>query len=236
MDSDYNPYTHSWGATALPGIDAWGAPAAPKKPAKRNWADDLHNTVQDITARGDVKSSAIEAEEQRRRQESLATLKGASASLDQPWLTDLDIRRMYTGKSNDINRTFRGNMQGLRTAVGASGVAPDSGAVSALADRYAASRSASLTDATLSLYEKRIDLDVQRRLAKIAAENNVAAKQGEDPSMIGMDWLGASGNLALGEGSVYAGLDAAKTAAKAGKKSGFEQVLSALPVLGGLFG
>lgn len=243
--------TSSYALTALPGIDSWGGNAsarrhaaqmegagatttsASSRPAKRNWADDLHATIEDITTRGTNKATSIEQEEMRRRAESLGTLRGVSSSLDTPWMSDLDSRRAFAAKSDQTNRDYSKNLQGLRTAVGASGVAPDSGMVDALASRYAAQRAGSLTDATLSLYEKRVDLDVQRRLAKIGAETAIAQKQGEDPSMIGMDWLANSGTLALGEAGVNAQIDAAKTAAKAGKKSGFEQVLSALPVIGG---
>jgi hypothetical protein len=91
--------------------------------------------------------------------------------------------------------------------------------------RFAASRMASLTDATRSLYEKRVESDMQDRMDRWMAQQAVAAGQAKDPSVVGLDWM----QYALGAMTDKQGLDQQASAAfhaeKAAKTAGWMDLL-----------
>lgn len=197
-----------------------GVSVAEKPKKKGNYYDDLHEQIQQILTSGRLKASDIERQENERYGRSNEILAKGRASLDKPWLTDQDIARQFSGASDVAARTYSSGLHDVRAELGATGVGPNSGYAQARASRYARDRARSLTDATRSLYEKRVDMDVNQTMSQWAADQVQAAGISRDPSMIGMDWLGVEGNLALGEGGIHAEMDAAKNTAKANKQAG----------------
>ncbi len=218
----------------------WGqpaAPAAPPPPPKDPYVapkaggsapiidpgtfegSDLHTTIGKILGEGSNYANWITATEGKRYDESLDNTKTGAAAFDKPSLTDRDIARQYSGASDKAASAFRGNIGALRSQLGQSGQT-GGGFSAGLAARYESNRQASLTDATRSLYEKRIDSDMNDRMARWQANQAVSSSIARDPSIAGLDWLGTAGTMALGEKGIDAQSASAAAAAKASKKSG----------------
>lgn len=139
----------------------------------------------------------LTATETSRYGQSLGTLRRGASQFDKPTLTDQDIARMFSGSADTAGRELRANMGELRSYLGKSGsLGGNFGAAQAV--NFEAKRLASITDARRALYEKRIDYDLNDRMARWNASQAVAAAEGRDPSVVGLDWLTQAGAMALG--------------------------------------
>lgn len=208
------------------------SPAVVKKTPNTGPKGGFRGVIDRILSEGGNMAGRIEKEEQRRYSDSLDVLKRGAGRFAAPTLTDQDIQRMFSGAADSAGRDYRANMGNLRSELGMSGQTGNSGQAQAAARRYKAMRAAALTDAQRSLYEKRIETDTMDRQARWAADQVVASGIARDPSMIGMDWLGASGTLAM---TGYAADQQAKAAREnadaqrdAGLMSGIGGALSGL--------
>lgn len=190
------------------------------KAARETKTDYFAKSINDILGAGTDYANWITATEEGRRTEAIGTLKEGAAAFDKSPLSREDIASIYSGQSDRAARTYKGNLHDLRASLGATGVGPDSGYATAMASRYEANRQASLTDATKSLLEKRIDLDVNNRLSQWSAKQAIAARQASDPSVIGLDWLGQAGTILEGEQGIIAQGSAARHAEDAAKQAG----------------
>lgn len=191
-------------------------------------AGDIHQQLGNVLGTGTELANWITNEEQRRYQESLGLLQQGAKAFDTPSMTDLDIRRQFGQSADAAARTMQGNLGNLRSALGSAGVGTDSGLAAGLATGYEARRQASLTDATRSLYEKRVEVGQQDRAAKWLAQQAVAAQMGKDPSVIGLDWLGSAATAGLGLYGIDAQLKAAHEAAKAQETAGCMSMIGSL--------
>ena len=180
---------------------------------------EFRSSIDDILAKGGAMAKGIGDEERRRYDASLSTLTAGAAAFDRPSMTDQDISRMYSGAAEAAGAGFQKNMGNLRQYIGATGQI-GGGHAASLATNYEAMRLASLTDATRSLYEKRIETDMADRAAKWSARQAVAAAQARDPSMVEMDWLGASATTKMTSEGIIANYVNATKAAKASKSAG----------------
>lgn len=219
-------------AAAPPTIDPglFQLPANFGKSARETKYQTFQNQLSNILGAGTNYANYLSGEETRRYNQSNATLENAAAAFKVPSLTDQDIARMYSGAADRSAADFNANLAGLRAKMGATG-RTGGGFDQGLAARYRAQRSASLTDAKRSLYEKRIDAQMNDRMQLWAANQAVAAGQARDPSIVGLDWLGQAGTMSLGAMGIdqqrSAAKDAAKASEKAGKMSGIGQVAGA---------
>jgi len=171
-----------------------------------------------ILSTGTDYANYLTGEETRRYNESNATLASGRAAFNKPSMNEQDIARMFSGASDKAAAGFNEGMGALRNRMGATG-RTGGGFDAGLAARYRAQRSASLTDATRSLYEKQIDVDMQDRRERWMADQAVAQGQGRDPSIVGLDWLGQAGTATLGMAGIEAQSEAARQAAQAQKKA-----------------
>jgi hypothetical protein len=213
----------------------------PFKPRRRtnDWLDELDIGVDTILDRGWQEAKRIEGQENQRYSASVDTLRQGASQFDKPSMTDRDIRRQFSGMADKSARDFRANFSDLRAGLGASGVGPGSGYASSLARGYAAKRAGSITDATMSLYDKRVEADQWDKMARWGASQAVASGIAQDPSAIALDWLGAAGTLELGRGGIHGAKYGAKKAGEAAEQagmmsalgSGFGGLISALPVI-----
>ncbi len=166
-----------------------------------------------ILGAGTDYANYLTSEETNRYNLSNATLQNAAARFDKPSMTDEDIARQFSGYADKSSIDYSKNLSNLRTTMGGSGVT-GGGWAGGQQGRFAAARMASLTDATRSLYEKRIDSDMHDRMDRWLAQQAVAAGQAREPSIVGLDWLGkAMGDVT----SKYAIDQQAKAASKASK-------------------
>jgi hypothetical protein len=165
-------------------------------------------------------------------------VRRAAAGFDAPSMSDRDIQRMATTAGDRSAREFKSNMGNLRSYLGGAGVT-GGGVAAQLATNYEAQRQAVLTDATRSLYEKKVAADAADRAARFNAQLQVANIVGRDPSVAPMDWLTTAAGLRLGEFATIEQLEEAararKASERAGVMSGIGGVLSGLgPLIGGL--
>ena len=205
-------------ANAPPQIDPglFKLPAGFQKSARETKYATFQNQLGNVLSAGTNYANYLGGEETRRYNESNAKLQQGRAAFDKPSLTDQDIARMYSGAADKAAGDFNQNLQGQRAKMGATG-RTGGGFDAGLTARYRAARSASLTDATRSLYEKRIDTDMQDRRERWMADQAVAAGQGRDPSIVGLDWLGQAATASLGAMGIDQQRSAAKDAANASK-------------------
>lgn len=214
-----------------------GTTATPEAPKTTNWLDikdgapqvnpDLFSSkmsfderLNSIFGTGTKYANWITAEETARHQAGLKNMQEGVKAFDKPSLTDQDIAREMSGASDKASIQARGNVQQLRGQLGANGMGGNSNYAAGLVARYGAQRQASITDARRSLYEKRVDTDMQDRAQKWMAQQAVTAEMEKDPSMVGLDWLGSAGTGTLMKYGIDAEAKAAKDAADAQEKAG----------------
>lgn len=200
------------------------------KSARETKAQFFQNQLSTILGQGTDYANYLTGEETRRYNESNAVLGEGRKAFDKPSMTDQDVARMFSGAADRAAYDFNANLSGLRAKMGATG-RTGGGFDAGMGARYRAMRSASLTDATRSLYEKRIDADMQDRRERWAADQALAAGIGRDPSIVGLDWLGQAGTATLGAMGIEQQRSAAKDAANASKQgakmSGVGQIAGA---------
>lgn len=203
------------------------------------WNDkDLREFIDKSIDYGSEYVDWISAEEERRGQAAEDIVRGAASAFDKPSMTDQDISRMMTTAGDRSAREFKSNMGNLRSYLGGAGVT-GGGVAAQLGTNYEAQRQGVLTDATRSLFEKRVAQDALDRQARFNAQLQVAGIVGRDPSTAPMDWLTTASSLRLGEFSTIEQLQEAararKASERAGVMSGIGGILGGLgPLLGGL--
>lgn len=197
------------------------------KSSRQTKRQQAHDQLQGILGAGTDYANYLTATETDRYNKSNKILADGAAAFDKPSLTDQDINRMYSGASDRANRDFSANLASQRAAMGQAGTSGGGFSQGAVA-RYSAARAASLTDARRSLYEKRIETDMADRAARWSAQQSLAAGVSRDPSIVGLDWLGQAGSMALGEQGLEAQRSAAKDAANAAKSAGWMNLAGSL--------
>jgi hypothetical protein len=178
-------------------------------------------------------SSAIEAEENRRYGEGVGGAKDAYASLTKALLEPTDTSLLFSKASDAIGARGGGQMDALRTSLGARGLNPNSGAASGLLQRLMFNQENALVGA-----QKDIAIDAKARRDTNAATAFAAALNLNDRinapvSQIGLD---TTTNIYEGQIAKY-GIDKqAKSAKKANESNMLGGLLGAgASILTGLF-
>lgn len=235
MPNDWAQYgawqkAHQSGAL---GKDANGAPQLDPQmfatpPIPGGWANAARSTKADafseqfggILTAGTNYANYLTSEETRRYNQSNATLADAATRFDKPSMNDQDIARMFSGYADKSAMDYSKSLGQLRTTMGGSGVT-GGGWAGGQQGRFAAARMASMTDATRTLYEKRIDADMHDRMDRWLAQQAVAAGQARDPSIVGLDWLGKALGSVTDKYAMDTQASAARHAADDAKTAGY---------------
>lgn len=173
------------------------------QPTNDNWARSTKRQAYSdqfskILGAGTDYANYLTGEETRRYNESNATLRNAASRFDKPSMTDQDIERQFSGYGDKAAMDYSKNLGQLRTTLGGSGVT-GGGWAGGQQGRFAAAHMASMTDATRTLYEKRIDSDMKDRMDRWMAQQAVAAGQAREPSMVALDWTQYALNAITGK-------------------------------------
>ena len=190
------------------------------KDSRATKADHFNAQFQKVLGAGTDYANYLTSEETARYNASNQTLMEGAKAFAKPSMNDQDIARMFSGYADRGAIDYSRNLGQLRTTLGGSGVT-GGGWAGGQQGRYAAAMMASLTDATRTLYEKRIDADMHDRTERWLAQQAVAAGQAREPSAIGIDWISKALGSITDKRSVDVNESAARHAADATKSAGW---------------
>lgn len=179
------------------------------------------------------KATGLEQEEERRGSTAAGMVANAAAKANVPTLTDKEIRRQFTLKSDAASDQTLDAMAALREYQGMSGVT-GGGVIGAAVGQIAGAQLAATIGARSDLAGLKATTDALDRQKAYDRELDVAAAVNRPVSMLGLDAMTNTLETRVAQSGVYAGYSGAKQQADAAEKAGKDSFLGS--VIGGGMG
>lgn len=173
-----------------------------------------------LTQQGQSEANRLNAEEESRGKKMEDIVRSALPEANAPTMTDLDVRRAMTDKTDEAARRTNASMSLLRSQLGGAGEI-GGGRAAGVASNIALAKSGQVTDARRGLF-----LEVSKSKALDRARNfqndlTLANAVNRPVSQINMDWIGQMLGINMAKQGSEAQRSAAKDAANAAKTAGY---------------